>query len=94
MTLRDLTLSADELSEHLRLLETERRLALTTPLANDASYMTDLDDEITATSRARTTAAVTEIARDAHTDCRSRTTADPEPYRPASVRTSCLPRRV
>jgi hypothetical protein len=64
MTLHDLTLSADDLSEHLRLLETERRLALATPLANDLYYMTDLHDEITATSRARTTAAVTEIARE------------------------------
>jgi hypothetical protein len=64
MTLRDLSLSADELGEHLRLLETERRLALTTPLADDAYYIADLNDEITATRRARTTAAVTEIARE------------------------------
>ncbi len=63
MTLRDLTLSADDLSEHLRLLETELRVALATPLTDDGPYMADLADEITATRKAQTRAAVTEIAR-------------------------------
>ena len=58
MTLRDAPLSAAQLTRHLQLLKAERRVALATPLADDAHYMTDLDDEITATRRARTTAAV------------------------------------
>ena len=63
MTLRDATLSAAQLSQQLRLLEAERQLALATPLANDAHYMADLNNEITATRTARTTAEVAEIAR-------------------------------
>lgn len=63
MTLRDPALSAAQLSRHLQPLEAERQLVLATPLANDAHYMADLNDEITAARSAHTAAAVSEIAR-------------------------------
>jgi hypothetical protein len=56
-------LSTSELKAHLRVLESERRLALASPLVNDPRYMADLDDELNATRTTVTAAAVIEIAR-------------------------------
>ncbi|MBI5105128.1 MAG: hypothetical protein HZB46_09135 [Solirubrobacterales bacterium] len=63
MTTDQLTTStASGLRNHLQLLERERASAALTPLADDASYMADLMDEIGAVRSAYVGAAVTEIA--------------------------------
>jgi hypothetical protein len=46
----------------LRDLQSERALALMTPLADEPAYMADLDEEITVTTAAYVASAVTEIA--------------------------------
>jgi hypothetical protein len=53
--------STAELRAGVRLLESERRLALATPLARDPHYMADLDEDLDATRIAYTTAAVVDI---------------------------------
>jgi hypothetical protein len=63
MTLRDPGLSTSDLREHLRLLRTEQRLALATPLARNEPYMADLQDELDATVAAYTMLAVIHIAQ-------------------------------
>jgi hypothetical protein len=63
MTLRDHTLSRSDLRTHLRLLETERRQALVSALADDPQYMEDLADEIAAARTAYVTVSVLELAR-------------------------------
>ena len=55
--------SAADVRNHLVLLHSERALAMTTPLRNDAAYMADLDEEIVATRHAWISSAVLEIAR-------------------------------
>ena len=54
--------SAVQVSEHLKLLLVERALADVEGLGGNATYMADLDDEITATRAAYVGAAVTDIA--------------------------------
>ena len=55
--------SAADVKQHLDLLHTERAIALTTPLRDDAAFMADLDEEILATRHASISSAVLEIAR-------------------------------
>ena len=55
--------TAVDVKHHLELLHTERALALTTPLRDDAAYMADLDEEILTTRHAWISSAVLEIAR-------------------------------
>jgi hypothetical protein len=55
--------SAVDVKHHLELLHTERALALTTALRDDAAYMADLDEEILTTRHAWISSAVLEIAR-------------------------------
>jgi len=55
--------TAVDAKNHLELLQTERALALTTPLRHDAAYMADLDEEIVVTRHAWVSSAVLEIAR-------------------------------
>lgn len=55
-------MSAIEIQDHLQQLHAERALALIEGLEENAAYMADLDDEITATRVAYVGAAVTEIA--------------------------------
>ena len=55
--------TAVDVKHHLELLQTERALALATPLREDAAYMADLDEEILATRHAWISSAVLEIAR-------------------------------
>jgi hypothetical protein len=55
--------SAVDVKHHLGLLHTERALALSTPLRDDAAYMADLDEEILTTRHAWISSAVLEIAR-------------------------------
>ena len=54
--------SATDIRLHLELLETERAAALQTVLRPDATYMTDLREEIVATRHAYVGSAVAEIA--------------------------------
>ena len=54
--------TAVDVRNHLALLHNERALALTTPLRHDATYMTDLREEIVATRHAYVGSAVAEIA--------------------------------
>ena len=54
--------TAVQVSEHLKLLLVERALADVEGLGGNATYMADLDDEITATRAAYVGAAVTDIA--------------------------------
>jgi hypothetical protein len=54
--------AAADVQEHLQLLLVERELAAVEGLAENAAYMTDLDEEIAATRSAYVGAAVTEIA--------------------------------
>jgi hypothetical protein len=56
------TPTAVELGEQLELLYAERALAALEGLGENAHYMADLEDEITATRDAYVGAAVTEIA--------------------------------
>ena len=55
-------MSANEMHDHLRQLHAERALALIEGLHGNATYMTDLDDEIEAARHAYVATAVTEIA--------------------------------
>jgi hypothetical protein len=55
--------TAVDVKNHLDLLHTERALAMSTPLRDDAAYMADLDEEILATRHAWISSAVIEIAR-------------------------------
>jgi hypothetical protein len=55
--------TAVDVKNHLDLLRTERALAMSTPLRDDAAYMADLDEEIVATRHAWISSAVLEIAR-------------------------------
>jgi hypothetical protein len=55
-------MSAIEIQDHLHQLQAERALALIEGLEDNAAYMADLDDEISATRSAYVGAAVTEIA--------------------------------
>jgi hypothetical protein len=55
-------MSAIEMHDHLKQLHAERALALIEGLEDNAAYMADLDDEISATRFAYVGAAVTEIA--------------------------------
>jgi len=55
--------TAVDVKHHLELLHTERALALSTPLGDDAAYMADLDEEIVVTRHAWISSAVLEIAR-------------------------------
>lgn len=55
--------TAVDVKNHLRLLHTERALAMATPLRHDRAYMADLDEEIVATRHAWISSAVLEIAR-------------------------------
>ncbi len=54
--------TALEVLRYLEGLHEERALAAQTPLAEDARYTADLDEEITATTHAYVGVAVTEIA--------------------------------
>jgi hypothetical protein len=53
---------ATDLKTHIQELESERILASLHGLNNDAAYMADLTEEITATRHVYVGAAVTEIA--------------------------------
>jgi hypothetical protein len=55
-------MSAIEMHDHLQQLHVERALALIEGLEDNAAYMADLEDEISATRFAYVGAAVTEIA--------------------------------
>ena len=55
-------MSIQNVHEHLQLLLVERQLAAVEGLADNALYMADLEDEISATRAAYVGAAVTEIA--------------------------------
>ena len=55
-------MTAIEMQHHLQDLEAERALAAIEGLAENASYMADLHDEIAETRHAYVGAAVTEIA--------------------------------
>jgi hypothetical protein len=55
-------MSAIQMQEHLRELQTERDLASIEGISNDSAYMSDLENEIAATRSAYIAAAVTEIA--------------------------------
>ena len=55
-------MSAIEIRDHLQQLHAERAFALIEGLEENAAYLADLDDEITATRFAYVGAAVTEIA--------------------------------
>ena len=54
-------MSAIEIQDHLHQLRAERALALIEGLEDNAAYMADLDDEISATRSAYVGAAVIEI---------------------------------
>ena len=56
------TKPAPQIAEQLRLLYVERALAESAGLANNRSYMDDLEDEISGCRDAYVGAAVTEIA--------------------------------
>ena len=56
------TTPAPQIAEQLRLLYVERALAEVAGLANNRSYMDDLEDEISGCRDAYVGAAVTEIA--------------------------------
>ena len=62
MSTQSIIPSAAQASEHLKLLLVERALADVEGLGGNATYMADLDDEITATRAAYVGAAVTDIA--------------------------------
>ena len=55
--------TAADVRNHLALLHSERAIAMTTPLRENAAYMADLDEEILATRQAFISSAVLEIAR-------------------------------
>jgi hypothetical protein len=54
--------SANDIRQHLELLELERAAALDTVLRDDVAYMADLREEIVATRHAYVGSAVVEIA--------------------------------
>jgi ATP phosphoribosyltransferase regulatory subunit HisZ len=60
--IEELDLTAADARRHLLKLQAERALAVDTGVAEVASYMADLDDEIEATRIIYTWSAVTEIA--------------------------------
>jgi 3-methyladenine DNA glycosylase AlkD len=62
MSTQSMVPSAAQAGEHLKLLLVERALADVEGLGGNATYMADLDDEITATRAAYVGAAVTDIA--------------------------------
>jgi len=62
MSTQSIIPTAAQVGEHLKLLLAERALAGVEGLDGNATYMADLDDEITATRAAYVGAAVTDIA--------------------------------
>ena len=62
MYMEKLDMTAAEMRSHLVKLEAERALALTTGLAEVATYMRELEEEIEVVRNVYVTAAVTEIA--------------------------------
>jgi predicted phage gp36 major capsid-like protein len=59
---QEVSITAVEVGGHLAQLEAERALALSTGVADIASYMADLDEEIEVWRQLYVTSAVTEIA--------------------------------